>query len=82
MNEIERIIRRMSPEELAAWLAIGGWLPKGQLAAGLRRRDPICDTKPANLSQCRGRHCISTEPHSNKKAAMDRDLTRAKRSHT
>jgi hypothetical protein len=47
VNEIERIIRRMSPEELAAWMAIGGWLPKGQLAARFEaealRRDTLAE---------------------------------------
>ncbi len=47
MNEIERIIRRMSPVELAAWMAIGGWLPKGQLAARFEaeaiRRDTLAE---------------------------------------
>jgi hypothetical protein len=47
VNEIERIIRGMSPEELAAWMAIGGWLPKGQLAARFEaeaiRRDTLAE---------------------------------------
>ena len=55
MNEIERIIRRISPVELAAWIAMDGWLPKGQLAARFEaeaiRLDILAESRPGAPAQ-------------------------------